>query len=491
MGFVAWSHRWAFEVLERCLVEIAQLILLNPAGSVNALHLLGQQLLTASSDNTVRYWDISKIPTLPVHWRSQEPFFISEEGQEDKESICVVVLEGHSAAVNCVQGDGEIVVSGSSDSTIRTWDMYANQCTAILQPGQDDSIPALKPGASAADISFTGWGGNGSAMSGLNRTPRKPRKKGGPRGGSQNRQQPQQQHPGSARKMDSDVVLGFELPEEAASGLPPSTSSSASSSREQSQSKLRFGSVSFLEDESEDYESEPDFFDGFQGKKSASTPRASRLNNNGDSLPNLWASTSPAPPAKEPSYFDVEGPSPFAREPAAALLHSSRIPSRLPAAPAVPVDTYGHVAALQFWKHALASGHGDGVVRLWDLRQNECTRELRGHLGAVTSLQFDEHSIVTSSSDNTIRVWDLRKGDATDEIKVDEPVVDVRFDESKIYLAGGIPQIRVYNRLSGKIKLMSGHSSPQGHKAPTRCVRFMGRMLVSGSMDSTAKVWQI
>lgn len=445
-------------------------------GSVNALHLVAQQLLTASADNTVRLWDISKIPTLPAHYRSSEPFYVSEEGDPEKESICTLVLEGHSASVNCVQGDGSIAVSGSSDSTIRTWDVLTGQCTGILQPGQDEAFPPLRPGHSAADISFTGWGGNGSAMGSLNNekprtTPRKNRKKGGQSDRGTRKQ---------VSRKESDVLAGLEFDGDEIPETP---------------SKLRFGTVSFMEDEADDFDLDSDVWGGFAKKegKGSRTPTPTNKRILPKSAAELFGDESMLPPfspgsSRDGSYVDVDGT--MSLDPS-GMLSSSRIPSRLPPPPVVPMDKYGHVAALQFWKHALASGHGDGVVRLWDLRQSECTRELRGHLGGITALQFDEHSVVTASSDNTLRVWDLRKGDATDEIHVEDAVSDLRFDESKIYLAGGIPQIRVYNRLSGRMQNKPGHSSPQSHKAPTRCVRYMGRMLVSGSMDGTAKVWQI
>ncbi|KAI9034435.1 WD40-repeat-containing domain protein [Hyaloraphidium curvatum] len=446
------QHQWA--------------LLRGHTGGVNSLHLLAQQLLTASADNTVRLWDLAKLPSIPVHYRSSEPFFTSDEGDPDNESICATVLEGHSASVNCVQGDGEVVVSGSSDCTIRTWDLYDGRCTAILHPGQDDEGRAARDGAS--------WGWGASPVSG-ERSRRKGRRKG-----------PRQR--GFVSRKDSDVVPGFEAAEE--QGRPPGLGTPSSS-------KLRFGGVSFFDDDSEDGESEADLFQGFARKEAPPPEDGMRSSSQGNEgrLKGLGITDNPFADDRAPAPLDDGLADGAARltisTDSASLLHSYRQPPKAPPPPTVPVDTYGHVAALQFWKHALASGHGDGVVRLWDLRQNECTRELRGHLGPVTSLQFDEHSIVTASSDNTIRVWDLRKGDATDEIRVEDPVNDLRFDEGKIYLAGGVPQIRVYNRLSGKIKLMSGHSSPQAHKAPTRCVRYGGRMLASGSMDATAKVWTI
>lgn len=42
-------------------------------------------------------------------------------------------LEGHSGTVRCLQFDDEVVVSGSDDATIRVWDICTGACKAILR----------------------------------------------------------------------------------------------------------------------------------------------------------------------------------------------------------------------------------------------------------------------------------------------------------------------------------------------------------------------
>ena len=55
----------------------------------------------------------------------------------------------------------------------------------------------------------------------------------------------------------------------------------------------------------------------------------------------------------------------------------------------------------------------DGVLRIWDLHQVACVRQLPGHDGAILSLagSADGRQIVTGGRDNTVRVWDLERGE--------------------------------------------------------------------------------
>jgi eukaryotic-like serine/threonine-protein kinase len=110
-------------------------------------------------------------------------------------------------------------------------------------------------------------------------------------------------------------------------------------------------------------------------------------------------------------------------------------------------------------RQRLASGHSDGTIKLWEVREilespnTDNLREstLRGHLGDVFSLAFsaDNTQLVSGSADRTVKVWNLNKK-----------------GESVTY---------------------------RGHKGEVHGVALMGdgRRALSASADGTVKVWDV
>ncbi|CAG9136678.1 unnamed protein product [Plutella xylostella] len=98
----------------------------------------GDTVSSGSSDNTIRLWDI-------------------ECGQ------CIRVLEGHEELVRCIRASacwratrswcgaygqwrGDTVSSGSSDNTIRLWDIECGQCIRVLE-GHEELVRCIRASA--------------------------------------------------------------------------------------------------------------------------------------------------------------------------------------------------------------------------------------------------------------------------------------------------------------------------------------------------------
>ncbi|CAG8457484.1 10489_t:CDS:10 [Diversispora eburnea] len=109
-------------------------------GIVNCMQLVGSHLVTGSSDNTIRQWDTSKsvLPNEPVTDLMGKLNFHSELSTENNESSLIgdncflATLVGHSGSVTCLHYDGSCLVTGSSDKTMRQWDLETGQCILTM-----------------------------------------------------------------------------------------------------------------------------------------------------------------------------------------------------------------------------------------------------------------------------------------------------------------------------------------------------------------------
>ncbi|QDS75024.1 hypothetical protein FKW77_005914 [Venturia effusa] len=91
------------------LREFSLLMTLEGHGAaVNAIQVLGNQIVSASGDRHVKIWDV-------------------------KTGQCLKTISGHAKGIACVQFDGRRIVSGSSDETVRIFDRATGAEVACLK----------------------------------------------------------------------------------------------------------------------------------------------------------------------------------------------------------------------------------------------------------------------------------------------------------------------------------------------------------------------
>ncbi|KAG8777105.1 SCF ubiquitin ligase complex subunit cdc4 [Ceratobasidium sp. 428] len=132
------------------------------------------------------------------------------------------------------------------------------------------------------------------------------------------------------------------------------------------------------------------------------------------------------------------------------------------------------------YPNALVSGSTDRTVRIWDLSTGRCTHVFGGHTSTVRCVIIVTPSwvevngvmekwpkrtmVVSGSRDHTLRVWNLpRRGD----------------------------------KYNGAVELSEANDNPyhlrvlEGHTDAVRALATHGRTIVSGSYDTTLKVWDL
>ncbi|KAK2554270.1 F-box/WD repeat-containing protein 7 [Acropora cervicornis] len=88
----------------------------KPSGATNSPHDL---LVSGSRDCSVKVWDLNSLLLAPY--------------QPPTSSSCLVTFHGHTACVNCVAVDSNLVASASDDCSVRVWDLTTGQCHYVLR----------------------------------------------------------------------------------------------------------------------------------------------------------------------------------------------------------------------------------------------------------------------------------------------------------------------------------------------------------------------
>jgi len=156
----------------------------------------------------------------------------------------------------------------------------------------------------------------------------------------------------------------------------------------------------------------------------------------------------------------------------------------------ITLEMKGHskyITSLQYFQYALASSSADTGIKLWDLRTGQCHRTLLGHQGNVNSFQFDEMKVISGSTDKSLKVWDLRTGECVNTLAVGSPVNILRFDEKSL-IVGSDKNIKVFNIETYSFVQKSVLS---GHTGNVTALKFMGNALISGSTDTSLRIWCI
>ena len=153
-----------------------------------------------------------------------------------------------------------------------------------------------------------------------------------------------------------------------------------------------------------------------------------------------------------------------------------------------------HCVAISQDGKQVASGSWDKTVRIWDAETGQLTAgPFEGHMNIVASVAFspDGKRVVSGSWDRTIRMWDVKTGVVvTESFKGHTmPVNSIAFSPDGKRLASGAwdKTVRIWDAATGQLV-----TSPfQGHTESVYSVAFSpdGKWVASGSWDKTIHIW--
>ena len=95
----------------------------------------------------------------------------------------------------------------------------------------------------------------------------------------------------------------------------------------------------------------------------------------------------------------------------------------------------------------LATGTGEGDVRIWETNSGNLLQTLTGHIYAVRYVLFspDGTMIASGASDNTARVWQVSNGINMAKYRIKTDVRDIAWSPDSQYLAVTSNYINIYN----------------------------------------------
>jgi WD40 repeat protein len=145
---------------------------------------------------------------------------------------------------------------------------------------------------------------------------------------------------------------------------------------------------------------------------------------------------------------------------------------------------------------AVVSGSLDETIYVWNAETGEAVKgPLKGHIGEISSVAFspDGKQVISGSKDKTIRIWDADMAEDTKGSVGDHEgaVYSVAFspDGKQIMSGSGDCSVRVWNAETGQ-----ANSTPlRKHTKPVLSVAFSpdGSRAVSGSADKTICSWDM
>ncbi|HBB35208.1 MAG TPA: hypothetical protein DDZ80_00200 [Cyanobacteria bacterium UBA8803] len=140
----------------------------------------------------------------------------------------------------------------------------------------------------------------------------------------------------------------------------------------------------------------------------------------------------------------------------------------------------------------LASGSQDRTIRLWDVSGGRCLTTLVGHKSWIRACAIspDRQIVISGSADGTVKLWQVSTGSCQQTLKAHNgPVLSVAFaPDGEIFATSGA---------DGVVKLWSVWGQNccrilQGHHKWVRFLAYSpdGQILASCSQDETIKLWQ-
>lgn len=190
----------------------------------------------------------------------------------------------------------------------------------------------------------------------------------------------------------------------------------------------------------------------------------------------------------------------------------------------ISVSGHGNkvVTCLQHDDEKIVTGVDDKCILIYSTQTGQLMRVLEGHEGGVWALKYTGDTLVTGSTDRTVRVWNMKTGQCTHIFRghtstircldIIHPTIigknqngeDIIFPEYPLLITGSrdhnihVWKLPLVNELENISETFDGEfDNPyliavlSGHTQSVRSISGYGNIIISGSYDSTVRVWDL
>ena len=141
----------------------------------------------------------------------------------------------------------------------------------------------------------------------------------------------------------------------------------------------------------------------------------------------------------------------------------------------------------------IVSGGMDKQVKIWDVKANCLLQSLQGHNGNITCVLVVGVMAFTGSADGMIKIWRIPQGDRLESLESHEAGIKcvAVSDDAEMVASGSFDKsVRVWSLSNGHLKQCTVF---EGHTDIVWCIRVTRdkKKAISGASDKTVRVWSI